>query len=431
MPTNKVQPSTKVDEEGSPRKSSLAISNLSCEVVARLRVAEKSVSSHEYFDAVEPIDSEAGSPKPRDHTDNSSSDEYVTASEDEEPPKEKTVCTVEKLDCAKEQADTPREEVQSEGGQPLVQEEQSRVEEEQSRVQEEQSRVQEEQSRVEEQQSHVEEEQPSNSDSQNQEDDEEEEEEPLNYDDFFPPITRSKCGLRGWIFPRGVTQFHIQPEGPHRFHKFHNIMSCGIIHTMWAVAFYVNSLEGGELFRGAICPDGVEWMLRSVIKKGNTAHLENYRPQRFLTAIEAFNVVRRKCKSGMLNWDMESILAPYKALGIDLPKGDQPTGISMEFITPQSDESALAHHVAQLKVEDGDALLYCFSGNFIVFVPTGDGRILLMDEHPHVELKAGAIILVCSRTREDIQDMLNRYYKEHFNSSFNLGQGTKFSFQKY
>lgn len=176
MPTNKVQPPTKVDEEGSPRKSSLAISSLSCEGVARLRVADKSVSSHEYFDAVEPIDSEAGSPKPRDHTDDNSSDEYVTASEDEEPPKEKTVCTVEKLDCAKEQADTPREEVQSEGGQPLVQEEQLRVEEEQSRVQEEQSRVQEEQSRVEEVQSHVEEEQPSNSDSQNQQEDEEEEE---------------------------------------------------------------------------------------------------------------------------------------------------------------------------------------------------------------------------------------------------------------
>ncbi|PIK51099.1 hypothetical protein BSL78_12011 [Apostichopus japonicus] len=203
---------------------------------------------------------------------------------------------------------------------------------------------------------------------------------------FLPLIKTSVTGLRGWLLTLGIHQHAIQPDPP--------------------------------------------FSIKEAIQNGNTTHLKNFPQDRFLDAIEALKTVKNGTNDAwVLEWDIDSILAPYREMGIELPEQDQPTGLPMEMIRPQTEESSLAYHVTQLDVDACEALLYTFNSYFMVFVPSTDGRVFLLDDHPHKQMEGGAIVLVCPNTTEHVQDMLNRYHFEYFKSPFNLGQGTKFSFR--
>ncbi|XP_071838890.1 uncharacterized protein [Apostichopus japonicus] len=382
---------------------------------------KKSVSSDEFADCFEPQKTVSGIRQQKEEPHEEPSGDDVTA-----PEKQKTYSR-EHLDLQNKQVEVSVEQICH---REEEEEEEAQVEKTEAQVEAEEEAQVEVEAQDEAEESTIPVNPPNNSEGQSSDSEEELGFFPGEEHIFLPLIKTSVTGLRGWLLTLGIHQHAIQPDPPFSIKEGDKIMSCAINHTLLGISFYVNGFQNGFTFRGESCPYSLDCMFRSAIQNGNTTHLKNFPQDRFLDAIEALKTVKNGTNDAwVLEWDIDSILAPYREMGIELPEQDQPTGLPMEMIRPQTEESSLAYHVTQLDVDACEALLYTFNSYFMVFVPSTDGRVFLLDDHPHKQMEGGAIVLVCPNTTEHVQDMLNRYHFEYFKSPFNLGQGTKFSFR--
>lgn len=246
---------------------------------------------------------------------------------------------------------------------------------------------------------------------------------------YLPLIKTSLRCLRGWLLPISIQQCTVQPEPPALLEDDKPIKSCAINHTLLAISYYSNNLQSGISFRGEQCPYFLDAMFRSVIENGNTVHLENYAHQHKVRAVQAFTLLKTKYDAWNLEWDTSSTLN-HKPVSTLSTTEDISDGVPMEIYCPQSTELSLAYHISKIDVDACEALLYTFNGQSMVFVPTGDGRILLMDQHAHYDMDGGAIVAVCPNSITPIQDMLNDYRLEYHKSNNKMGRGMKFSYMR-
>ena len=202
----------------------------------------------------------------------------------------------------------------------------------------------------------------------------------------------------GWIFSRETSQYSYNLNGAR------NIRSCVLNHALLGITFYQFQLESGEKFHNDIpvCkPHIVNW-LRGMLSMGNKLQwtkLGRHKPPSF--PVEAFQILKNTYDLNKMSW---SYLGSRE-------RNDPLTSsksVSNVGTTPSSDK--LRYCLVELDPAQSQSLLFCFDETAIVFLPTKDNHILLIDAHSHTHMNGGALILQCEKRAADIEAMLEDYY---------------------
>ncbi|KAJ8021383.1 hypothetical protein HOLleu_38561 [Holothuria leucospilota] len=117
--------------------------------------------------------------------------------------------------------------------------------------------------------------------------------------------------------------------------------------------------------------------------------------------VEAFQILRDTYDLNKLSWSHIGLLE----------RNDPLTSFeSMSKVKTGPSGCKLRDCLIKLDPTQSQSLLFCSDETGIVFLPTKDNRILLIDAHSHTHMNGGALILESQKRAANIDTMLDDYF---------------------
>lgn len=205
----------------------------------------------------------------------------------------------------------------------------------------------------------------------------------------------------GWIFSRDTSQYSYNLNGALK------IKSSIINHALLGITFYQFGLQTGEKFTGdvPVSTAHIPNWLRGMLSMGNKLQ------GKFLgrhtapsSTDEALDILKFTCDLKNFSWSHVTEVIKSK---------NTPTFENhVSLVNSGHGDGAIRNYLLKLAPSKHESLLFCQKDKSVVFLPTEDNHILLIDAHSHTHMNGGALILRSQQRAVDIDDMLMDYFHD-------------------